>query len=149
MPETPQIPQNPVGQAFWQSLSRTKTLLLFMGKIILPFFVLTEIMLRSGALDYISQYMRPVMAIWRLPPEAAMVMASGMLINLYAAVAVAAPLGLGWQEVTVLGLMLGIAHALPMETAIIRELTPRWKSLNLLRLAAGLAAGWLLALVLL
>lgn len=130
--------------------SRAKGLgfLWFLFKTILPLYVLTGILKESGLLAWASGFLEPVMALFGLPPTAAAVITAGLVVNLYAATAVAAPLGLTWQQLSVLGLMLGIAHSLPVESAVVKSLTPGRKSLTWLRLVLGLGAGWALSMVL-
>ncbi len=135
-------------EALSASYRRGGKFLWFLVKMVLPWYVASELLMISGALDYISGFLKPLMGLWGLPPEAAAVLLAGMLVNLYAAAAVAAPLALTWQQVSVLGLTLGICHSLVVETVIVRELTPRYRALAVLRLVLGLGAGWALALVL-
>ena len=134
--------------AFKASYHRGVKFLWFLLKMVLPWYLASELLMISGVLDYLGSFLKPLMGIWGLPPEAAAVLLAGMLVNLYAAAAVAAPLALTWQQVSVLGLILGICHSLVVETVIMRELTPRYRALALLRLVLGLGAGWALALVL-
>jgi spore maturation protein SpmB len=133
--------------ALGQGLKRGRKFLWFLLVNILPLYVASELLVQSGALTYVSGFLAPVMGLWGLPPEAAAVLVAGMLVNLYAAAAVAAPLALSWQQVSVLGLILGIAHSLVVEAVVVRQLTPRYHVLTWLRVVLGLAAGWLLALV--
>ncbi|MFH1057162.1 MAG: nucleoside recognition domain-containing protein [Pseudomonadota bacterium] len=126
---------------------RSLAFLWFLFKTILPLYLLTEVLKQSGALAWLAGFLAPFMGVWGLPGEAAAVLTAGMLVNLYAATAVAAPLGLTWQQVSVLGLILGIAHSLVVEAAVVRQLTPRHHRLTLLRLGLGLAAGWVLKLI--
>jgi hypothetical protein len=139
----------PWRQALGRGLARSRALAWFLLKVILPLYVATEILKQTGALAWISGFLAPVMELWGLPPEAAAVLTAGFLVNLYAAAAVAAPLGLSAAQVSVLGLILGIAHSLIVEGAVVRELSPgRGAGLTLLRLVLGLASGWVLAVVL-
>ncbi len=134
--------------ALGQGLRRVASLAGFLLRWVLPLYVATEILVRTGALHWLSGFLEPVMGLFKLPPEAAVVVCAGMLVNLYAAAAVAAPLNLTPEQVTVLGLMLGIAHNLVLEGAIVRQLSDRYRRLTLLRiglgLAAGLAVAWML-----
>lgn len=134
--------------ALGASYRRGGRFLVFLLRMVLPWYLASELLLRSGVLGHLSSFLAPLMGVWGLPPEAAAVILAGMLVNLYAAAAVAAPLALTWQQVSVLGLMLGICHSLLVEAVVVRELTPRYRLLTLLRVGLGLAAGWLLALVL-
>lgn len=149
-PDTPQPIATTTGQALVRGLRRAQALLVFLLKWVLPLYVATEILKRSGALAWASEFLAPIMGVWGLPPEAAPALTVGLLVNLYGAAAMAAPLGLSWQQMSVLGLMLGIAHSLPLETAVVRQLAPgRHHQLTALRLALGLGAGWVVHLVLL
>lgn len=146
-------PQNSQAAPLWKdaleaSYHRGVKFLWFMLKMVLPWYLASELLMISGVLDYLGSFLKPMMGIWGLPPEAAAVLLAGMLANLYAAAAVAGPLTLTWQQVSVLGLILGICHSLVVETVIVRELTPHYRALALLRLVLGLGAGWVLALVL-
>ncbi|MCB2225745.1 MAG: hypothetical protein KQH53_03625 [Desulfarculaceae bacterium] len=133
--------------ALGQGLARCRKFMGFLVINILPLYVLSEVLTASGAMAYISGFLAPVMGQWSLPPEAAAVLVAGMLVNLYAAAAVAAPLALTWQQVSILGLILGISHSLLVEAVVVRQLTPRYQLLTWFRLALGLGAGWLLALI--
>jgi hypothetical protein len=133
-------------QGLFAGLGRSKALVWFLLKTILPLYVATEILKASGLLAYISSFLAPVMGLFGLPAEAAAVLTAGLLVNLYAAAAVAAPLGLDWAQVSVIGLILGIAHSLVVEGAVVRGLVPgkHWQ-LTALRLGLGWGAGWALA----
>jgi len=70
-----------------------------------------------------------------------------MFLNLYAAIAFAAPLGLDAREWTILAVFLGICHALLVETAIMYRLQiPRTFSIAL-RFLVGLFVGWITTLL--
>ena len=137
----------PWREALGHSGRRTRAFVWFLLKNILPLYLATEILKQSGLLAWLSGFLAPIMGLWGLPGEAAAVLSAGLLVNLYAATAVAAPLGLSWQQVSVLGLILGIAHSLVVEAAVVRELTQRAWSITLLGLGLGLGAGWLLSLI--
>jgi len=136
----------PWRQGLQAGLGRSRGLLWFLLKTILPLYVATEILKASGILAYVSSFLAPVMGLFGLPAEAAAVLTAGFLVNLYAAAAVAVPLGLDWIQVSVIGLILGIAHSLVVEGAVVRGLVPgRHWQLTALRLGLGLAAGLALA----
>ncbi len=139
----------PWRRGFANGLERGRTLAWFLLKTILPLYVATEILKVSGLLSWISSFLAPVMGLFGLPAEAAAVLTAGFLVNLYAAAAVAAPLGLSSAQVSVIGLILGISHSLVVEGAVVRGLVPgRHWHLTALRLGLGLASGWVLAQVL-
>jgi hypothetical protein len=61
------------------------------------------------------------MGIFGLPGESALGLIAGYFVNLYAAIAVVAPLNLSAKEITIIALMLGISHSLPIETAVTKK----------------------------
>jgi hypothetical protein len=116
-----------------------KTALLII-KLVIPFYLLADILIYFGILQKISFIFEPISYIIGLNPQTSLAIAAGVFFNLYAAIAFAAPLGLTPYEWTILGLFLGIAHALPVENAIMKKLSmPYWYS-TLLRLGSAIIA---------
>jgi hypothetical protein len=64
----------------------------------------------------------PVTSLLDLPPEAAVALAGGVLINIYAGIAFAAPLDLSPYQWTVLAVFLGVCHSMIVESAIMAKL---------------------------
>jgi hypothetical protein len=91
-------------------------------KLVIPFYILADLLLYYDLLRPVSKLFAPVTTILQLPAETAMAITAGVLLNLYAAVAFAAPLGLSSYEWTILGVFLGVCHSLPVENAIMKKL---------------------------
>lgn len=109
-------------------------------KYLVPFYFLAELLIYLGALPYLAPFFSPF-AMWLdLRPDAALVIACGLLFNLYAAIAVGVALDLSPYEWTILGLFLGIAHSLVVETAVARQLGIKWWYALLLRIGVALLA---------
>jgi hypothetical protein len=116
-------------------------------KLIIPIYLLADVLFYYEILGAISFLFTPLTAILELPAEAALSIVSGIFLNLYAAIAFAAPLGLSPREWTILAVFLGICHALLVETAIMYRLKiPRTYSV-VLRFCVGLLAGWVTTLL--
>jgi len=92
-----------------------------MVKVIVPFYIAIEFLKQTGVVDRIGLLLKPFMGIFGLPGESALCLAAGYFINLYAAIAVVAPLELPPKDITVIALMLGISHSLPVETAVTKQ----------------------------
>lgn len=88
------------------------------------------------------------MKFFGLPGEAALVIVSGWTVNLYAAIAALAGLSFTVRQVTILAVILGIAHSLIMETAIITRIKGRPVVVLLLRISMGLLAGLIMNYIL-
>jgi len=110
-------------------------------KLIVPIYILADLLLYYDLLSYITFVFKPIVSLLGLPQEAALSIVSGLLLNLYAAIAFAAPLGLGAKEWTVLAVFLGIAHALLVETEIMKRLGLSRIYSIFLRLSVGLLVG--------
>lgn len=143
-----------INAPFWRQgvvagLARSRRFIWFLLKTVLPLYVATEILKVTGILSWASGFLGPVMSWWGLPPEAAAALLAGFVLNMMAGVAVAAPLGLSPAQVSVLGLMLGICHALLIEGAIVSGLAPgKTLQLTIFRIGLALLAGLALARIL-
>ncbi|MDC9714350.1 MAG: nucleoside recognition protein [Gammaproteobacteria bacterium] len=110
-------------KAFIDSSLATAKIILLM---VIPYFILAELLVYFEIMPIISQVFEPFTALLNLPSEAALALASGVFLNLYAAIAFAAPLGLSVYEWTILGLFLGVLHSIPIESAIMKKLGIDW-----------------------
>jgi len=91
-------------------------------KLIIPLYILADVLLYFDVLKYISFIFEPITDILDLPKEAALGIAAGMLFNLYAGIAFLAPLGLSGYEWTILATFLGVAHSLIIENAVMKKI---------------------------
>ena len=101
-------------------------------KLIVPLFILAEILLYLDVLQYISFIFEPITDIIGLPKEASIGIAAAMFFNIYAGLAFLAPLNLNPYEWTILGVFLGLAHSLIVENAIMKKVgISHWYSWSL------------------
>jgi hypothetical protein len=103
-------------------------------KIILPYYALAELLLYFDLMQYISFIFEPISSLLNLPEKSSLAIAIGLLFNLYGAIAVGASMGLSVYEWTILGLFLGVAHALPVESAVLKKLGISWRFSIIFRL---------------
>lgn len=103
-------------------------------KIIIPYYFLAELMLYLELMQDIAFVFEPISDILNLPDKSALAIAVGLLFQLYGAIAVGASMGLSVYEWTILGLFLGVAHALPVESAILKKLGISWRFSIIFRL---------------
>jgi hypothetical protein len=101
-------------------------------KLIVPLFILAEILLYLDVLKYIAFIFEPITNILDVPKEASIGIAAAMFFNIYAGLAFLAPLQLSPYEWTILGTFLGIAHSLVVENAVMKKIgIPQWYSWSL------------------
>jgi len=112
-------------------------------KLIVPIYILADLLFYYNLFSHITFIFKPLVELLGLPQEAALAIVSGLFLNLYAAIAFAAPLGLGAKEWTILAVFLGIAHGLIVETEIMKRLGLSRVYSILLRLGVGLLVGGL------
>jgi hypothetical protein len=110
-------------------------------RVILPTYVAADLLKSTPIIPFLGRLFEPLMRPFGLPGEAAMALVLGSLVNLYAAIGILAPLGMRAGQVAVCGLMLGIAHSLVIESAVLRAIGTRYLSLTFYRLLLAVAAG--------
>jgi hypothetical protein len=110
-------------------------------RVILPTYVAADLLKATPVIPALGRLFGPLMHPLGLPGEAAMALVLGCTVNLYAAVGILASLGLNAGQVAVCGLMLGIAHSLVIESAVLRTLGTRYILLTCYRLLLALLVG--------
>jgi len=116
-------------------------------KLVIPIYILADLLYFYNLLSYVSFLVEPFTSLLGLPPEASLAIISGMFLNLYAAIAFAAPLELSSHQWSVLAVFLGVCHSLIVESAIMKKLgIPHLYSYGL-RFFAGLAIAYSTALM--
>lgn len=116
-------------------------------KLIIPIYILADILYYYNLLVYVSFLFEPVTSMLDLPSEAALSIISGMFLNLYAAVAFAAPLDLSSKEWTILAIYLGICHSLVVEGVIMKRLGISNIYSYFLRIISGLTVAFLVTII--
>ena len=111
------------------------------ASVVLPTYFAVILFKHSPLLPWTVERTAPLMAAFGLPGEAALVLVLGMTLNIYAAIAACAGLTLSTGQATTIALVLGFAHNLFVEGALLLRLTPLGGVWIVLRIAAGLAAG--------
>ena len=124
-------------KAFWDSSKKTIWLIL---KLVIPFYILADVLFYFDLIKHLLFLFEPITALLHLPPEATLSLITGMLFNLYPAIAFAAPLDLSAYEWTVLGIFLGVNHALIVETLILKKLGVNIAYTLFIRFSVGLVA---------
>jgi hypothetical protein len=118
-----------------------------MVKVIVPCYIIIEFIKHTGLIDVISRFFKPFMGYLGLPGEAALGLMAGYLINLYAAIAVLTPLHLSTKDITIMALILGISHSLPVETPVTQRTGTNAWALLAVRIILSLVAGALLNII--
>ena len=110
-------------------------------KVTLPVYVAVSLLGATPVLGWVARACEPLMDLFGLPGEAAMVLVVGNALNLYAAIGAMKALYLTHAQVTTLALMLSFSHNLFVETALCRKLGLSIPLVVGVRLLMAVAAG--------
>jgi spore maturation protein SpmB len=124
------------------------TTALFLVKIMVPVSLAVTLLKWSGILTWVAHLLGPIMGLVGLPGEAAIVLLSAVLLNVYSAIAVIGTLPLTMREITILAIMCLLAHNLIIETAVMKKSGSSAFKMVILRLGAAVVAAYLFNLVL-
>lgn len=116
-----------------------------------PVMILVRIGMEFGLVDHLGTVLEPLMGLMGLPAATGLVLAVGLLVSTYAAVAVMISIlplvALSVADVTVLLSIVLIAHALPLEQSISRRAGISFIFSSGLRFVVGICYGIVLNLV--
>lgn len=117
-------------------------------KVMIPVIVGVKLLQEMGLIAYVAMPLEPVMRLVGLPAEMGLVWASAILNNIYTAIIVLVSLGgesmLTQAQATVLGVLVLVVHALPVESAIARKSGAHFLFQCAIRILGGLTLAWLL-----
>ena len=110
-------------------------------KFVIPIYLLADLLYYFDLLRHVAFLLEPITTLVGLPAEAALALISGLFLNLYAAIAFAAPLDMSPQQWTILAVFLGIAHSLVVESAVMKQLGLSTRYAYGVRIAVAIGAG--------
>lgn len=117
-------------------------------KILIPATIAVKILDIFGATHWLASLLSPVMSVVGLPESLGLVWAVAILTNIYTAMAVfysiAANEMLTVADVSVLGIMILISHAVPVEGAVAKATGVSWRATILVRISGALVLGAIL-----
>jgi hypothetical protein len=137
-------PAPPVGERLKTGLSVGWQTSLKLIKFVLPLYVLVDLLKATPMMRVLGDFFAPMMGLFGLPGETVFAFIAAFLLNIYAALAVLAPLDLSPWQITQCGLMMGIAHNLLVEGGVLSGIGTAGALLTGLRLLIAAACGLLL-----
>ncbi|MGM0688316.1 MAG: nucleoside recognition domain-containing protein [Bacillota bacterium] len=130
-----------------RGLAKSIQLLWLLIKIIIPVSCLVAVLDYYGIIDLIAGFFSPAMRLFGLPGEATIALILSFFVNFYAALGVITTMSLTPQQITVLAVMIGICHELPIETLVCSYTGLRIPVSAALRIFTALGAGILVNLI--
>lgn len=117
-------------------------------KIIIPIIFLVKVIDELGGTVYLGKIFEPLMQLVGLPEFLGIVWATTILTNIYAGVVVFFSLigdeTLSIAQVSVLGCLMLVAHALPIEGSIAKKSGVNYWVTILVRIGGAILLGWLM-----
>ncbi|GAB7024395.1 nucleoside recognition domain-containing protein [Salidesulfovibrio brasiliensis] len=117
-------------------------------KVMVPILIGVKLLQEFDLIRYVAMPIKPLMAVVGLPAEAGLVWAFAMVNNIYTALVVAISLWpdmvLTQAQATVLGVLMLVAHAVPLEAAVARKSGPKVMFQSVIRIVGALVLGWAL-----
>lgn len=112
-----------------------------LAKTIVPVYLFVTILQNTPVIGWITSLFEPLMGIFNLPGEAAIVLVVGNVLNLYAAIGAIKAIELTADQVTVLAIMLSFSHSLLVETAVTRKLGFKVSHALIIRMGLAIVSG--------
>jgi len=110
----------------------------------IPVYVVVALLKLTPVLDFLGSLFEPFMVCFGLPGNCALAFVTGSIVNIYAALAITAGLGLTAREITILAIMLGISHSQIMESAIMSKMKARPLTVTGARIVFSILCGLVL-----
>ena len=122
-------------------------------KVMVPIIILVKVLQTMGAVDYLAAPVEPLMELVGLPAGLGLAWATAMLSSIYSGLvvfyALAPSMGpLSQAQVTVLGVLMLIAHNLLVEGQVTKRCGVSFFGQNLLRVFGALGCAWILHAIL-
>jgi hypothetical protein len=118
-------------------------------KIMVPILIVVKILQELDLIAWVALPLAPVMELVGLPGEMGLVWATAMINNIYSCmivfVSLAASQTMTTAQVTVLGVMILLAHGLPIELQVVRKSGPALWFQAVLRIGGAVVLGWALS----
>ncbi|MFC1940284.1 nucleoside recognition domain-containing protein [Chloroflexota bacterium] len=121
---------------------------IWMGKIVIPVSLLVTLLQWAGWLNQLDFLLNPLTNLINLPPEAALPIITGMLINNYAVIASVTVIPFTIEQITLIAVFNLIAHNLIMEGIVQHRSGINVFKTTLARIAAAILAVLIVSLFL-
>ncbi len=116
-------------------------------KIMVPVYMFVTILKYTPIIDWITVLFEPIMGIFGLPGEAAIVLVLCNLLNLYAAIGALGAIELSTMQITIIAMMLSFSHSLFVETAVIKKLGFKVSHTLIIRMGLAVVSGLIMGMI--
>lgn len=116
--------------------------------LMIPISLAVTLLGHLGVLEWIAGYLNPLFVHLGLPGASAVVFISGAAAGTYAGVAAMMSVHMTMREATIIAIMIGICHSLPMECSVVRKTGSSFWKMGLIRLVMAFVSALYLNTVL-
>jgi hypothetical protein len=117
-------------------------------KLMIPISLSVALLQHWGVLAWIAGYLNPLFSMLGLPGESAVLFISGAAAGTYAGVAAMLSVHLTLRQATIVGIMILLCHALPMECTVNHKTGSNFWRMGFIRILMAFVAALCLNLVL-
>ena len=121
-------------QSFRSALPSTWKSASWLLKLMIPISLVVTLLQHWGVLAWIAGYLNPLFSMLGLPGESAVLFISGAAAGTYAGVAAMMSVHLTLRQATIVGIMILICHALPMECTVNHKTGSNFWRMGLIRI---------------
>ncbi len=121
--------------------------ILLLSKTIIPVYILVTILKNTPVIGWITTLFEPLMGIFNLPGEAAIVLVIGNVLDTYSAVGAIKAIQLSAMEITTLSIMISISHSLLVETAVTKKMGIKVSHALMIRIGLAIISGMIVGRV--
>lgn len=137
---------------FSNILPKTYKISFELFKVMIPMTILTKILEYFGAVEFTGKILEPLMGLMGLQGELGLVWAASMITNIYGGLSVFAAIYPGLElsscDITVLSLIILVAHSFPVELGISGKAGVKIFPMFLLRFLSAILMGIILSFIL-
>lgn len=116
--------------------------------LMIPISLGVALLQHWGVIAWIAGYLNPLFLRLGLPGESAIIFISGAAAGTYAGVAAMMSIQLTLRQATILGLMIALCHALPMECSVNRRTGSSFLRMGAIRILMAFVCAYYLNIVL-
>lgn len=114
----------------------------------IPITLCVNLLQFYGVIDWIAQFFNPLFCWLGLPGESAVIFISGATAGTYSGIATMMTLPLTMRQASIIGLMICLCHALPMECAVNRKTGSSFLKMAVIRILMAFICAGILNLLL-
>lgn len=121
---------------------------LWLLRLMIPISFIVKLLQYYGVIEWMARYLDPIFVHLGLPGYSAIAFLTGAFVTTYASVAVMLTMVLTLREATIISIMVGICHAVFVESAVVKKTGSSFWKMAIIRFMMAFGCGFYLNAVL-